>query len=177
MMEVFYHFLFPYALLTLIGVKPKHAIPLAALAVTPDLDVLFYVHRSLSHSVVVILLVFAAPLLYTWLRRRSLFRYVLYGFLSVASHPVFDMLGGYTPILWPLYHKSIAISTQLQVMVNPTIHIEPSFNIFQTPTVFSHLTDWQATVFSGPAALMTALISLYLLWSAVSHIPESGGNV
>lgn len=176
-MEVFYHFLFPYVLLTLFGVKPKHAIPLAALAVTPDLDVLFYVHRSLSHSVVVILFVFAAPLLYTWLRRRSLFRCVLCGFLSVASHPVFDMLGGYTPILWPIYDKSIAVSTQVQVMVNPTIHLEPSFNIFQTPTVFNHLTDWQALVFSGPAALMTALLSLYLLWSAVSYVPESGGNV
>ena len=61
-MEPAIHFIVPFIALTLVGVKFRRALPVSLLALLPDLDALFLVHRSLSHSLIVLLMV-AVPLL------------------------------------------------------------------------------------------------------------------
>jgi hypothetical protein len=68
--EPLIHFTVLFAAFTALRVKPKSALLLSLLALTPDLDVLFRVHRSPSHSLIP-LLALAIPLLgLTW-RNRS----------------------------------------------------------------------------------------------------------
>ncbi len=166
-MDVFLHFLFPFTLLVLIGLKTEKAIPIALLGITPDLDVLFYIHRSPSHSAVVIFAAFLVLFLVAWFIRREYARYIILGFLATVSHPVFDMLGGYTPILWPLYDKSIMISTQLTLRADPLLRLETSFKISQTPTVFHHLESFQGLVFSGPGYLMALVLVVYVSYRLI----------
>ncbi len=169
-MDVFLHFLFPYALLTLIGLKAEKAIPLALLGIIPDLDVLFYIHRSPSHSAVVIFVIYLLPFILVWFYRKEYARYVVLGFLATVSHPIFDMMGGYTPILWPLHDQSIMISTQLLVSVNPVIHLKSTFEIKQIPTVFHTLESWQALVFNGPGGIMAIILSIYVVYSVARYL-------
>jgi len=169
-MDVFLHFLFPYALLTLIGLKAEKAIPLALLGIIPDLDVLFYIHRSPSHSAVVIFATYLIPFILIWFYRRKYARYVVLGFLTTVSHPIFDMMGGYTPILWPLHDQSIMISTQLLVSVNPVIHLKSTFEIKQIPTVFHRLESWQALVFNGPGGIMAIILSIYVVYRVARYL-------
>jgi len=171
-LDVFLHFLFPYALLTLIGLKAEKAIPIALLGVLPDLDVLFYVHRSPSHSAVVIFAAYIIPLIAVWFYRREYARYVVLGFLATVSHPVFDMLGGYTPILWPLYDKSIMVSMQMTLSINPDIRLQTSYAVRQIPTVFPRLDSFQALVFNGPGGLMSILIAIYVLYRIRCYLSD-----
>ncbi len=169
-MDVFLHFLFPYAILTLIGLKAEKAIPLALLGIVPDLDILFYVHRSPSHSAVVITAAFIIPIIAAWLYRREYLHYAILGYLSTVSHPIFDMLGGYTPILWPLYNQSIMISIQLILRINPVIQLEPQFAVKQIPITFPQIETFHALVFNGPGALMATLIAVYVCYRVVQWL-------
>jgi membrane-bound metal-dependent hydrolase YbcI (DUF457 family) len=63
-LELIIHFTIPFIALTLLGLDVKRALPLSLLALLPDLDALFLVHRSLSHSLVVVF-AFAAPIVMT----------------------------------------------------------------------------------------------------------------
>jgi membrane-bound metal-dependent hydrolase YbcI (DUF457 family) len=97
----------------LINVEVKKALPISILAVLPDLDALFLVHRSLSHSLVVVLGVTVPLLLLTYKFKPRLQGYVLLALLAVASHLILDLFSGYTPILWPLYGYSVWIQAGL----------------------------------------------------------------
>jgi membrane-bound metal-dependent hydrolase YbcI (DUF457 family) len=69
-------------------------------ALLPDLDVLFRVHRSATHSVIV-LLVFALPAAYLAHRGGVGLRFLAFAVASLLSHPILDVFQGYTPILYP----------------------------------------------------------------------------
>ena len=61
-MKPLIHFIVPFTALTLAGVEFRKALPISLLALLPDLDALFLVHRSLSHSLVVLLRAFQIEL-------------------------------------------------------------------------------------------------------------------
>jgi predicted nucleotidyltransferase len=58
-LEPLIHLILPLTALTLLGVDFRKALPLALFGLLPDLDALLLIHRSLSHSLPV-LLAFAA---------------------------------------------------------------------------------------------------------------------
>lgn len=60
MPEPLIHFVIPFFLLMMFGLGIKKAALISLLAVLPDLDVLFHIHRSFSHSIIFILL-FSLP--------------------------------------------------------------------------------------------------------------------
>lgn len=65
-MEPLIHFVVPFVALMLAGVEFKKASFISLLALLPDLDALFLVHRSLSHSILVVLIVIVPFLLLTY---------------------------------------------------------------------------------------------------------------
>lgn len=91
-MEPLIHFVVPFTALTLLGVRIKKALPISLVALLPDLDTLSWVHRSLSHSLIVLWVV-VAPLLML-ARRWRLHGYVWLASLAVASHLVLDLFAG-----------------------------------------------------------------------------------
>lgn len=112
-MELLIHFILPFTALTLLDVEFQKALPISFLAVLPDLDIFFLVHRSISHSLIAILSVTVPSLFLVYKFKPSLRRYALLGSVSVASHLVLDLFTGYTPILWPFLGCSVWIQVGL----------------------------------------------------------------
>jgi len=156
--EPLIHFTVPFAFFTALGVKPKRALLLSLLALTPDLDVLFHIHRSVTHSLIVLLLVVAPLLALTW-RRKFYRNLVILAFMAVASHLLLD-LSGYTPILYPLLPDSfrIAFSCNMHYGSSPAL----SFNVLveSIPTVFIPFDSLDAPLFTSEGFLVSlALLS------------------
>ena len=161
MAEPLIHFAVPFAVFTALGVKPKRALLLSLLALTPDLDVLFHVHRSASHSLIPLLLVVAPLLALTW-RSKPYKNLVVLAFMAVASHLLLD-LSGYTPILYPLLQDSfrIAFSCDMHYGSFPAL----SFNVLveSIPAVFIPFDSLDAPLFTSEGFL----VSLALLTPAL----------
>ena len=99
-MDPFQHLLLPLLFLLAIRIDTRKALLFAPLAVLPDFDALFGLHRELGHSFIPILI---APLLiiaYARFRRPEWLLSALIVQFYLASHVVLD-LGG-VAFLWPV---------------------------------------------------------------------------
>jgi len=160
-MEPLIHLVVPFTALTLYGLGWRKALPLALLAMLPDLDVFFRVHRSMSHSLVVISLV-GLPLMMLAYRLKNL-RVGWLGFLAVASHIALDVFAGYTPILWPLYGNSVWIQTELRAQISSTPTLTPVLNIAMEPTRFIAFQSIDAPLLTGKGLIISVILILPIL--------------
>ena len=99
-MDPFQHLLLPLLFLLAIRIDTKRVLLFAPLAVLPDFDALFGLHRELGHSFIPILI---APLLITAYARFRRPEWLLSALLVqfyLASHVILD-LGG-VAFLWPV---------------------------------------------------------------------------
>jgi len=114
MVEPLLHFAVPFASLKAIGVDLRKAVFASLVALIPDLDVLLHLHRSQSHSVIVLLGI-ALPLWLVTRKRKRLNMLVLLGTFGVLTHLIFDLFQAATPLFWPLVQESFFISTMLNL--------------------------------------------------------------
>ena len=157
-MEPLLHVVVPFTALTLLGIKPRAALPLALLGALPDLDALFLVHRSMSHSAIILTLAWTPVLAATWLRRPKHRLHAVTGLLVLLSHPIIDMTGGYTPILWPLLDDSIRLSLSLNGRVGSGVSISPLVHVHSTPTVFQSVTSLDYPLFTGEGLAISLIL-------------------
>jgi membrane-bound metal-dependent hydrolase YbcI (DUF457 family) len=112
MVEPLLHFVVPFVSLRAVGVDLRRAAFASFVALTPDLDVLFQVHRSQTHSLVIVGVVAVVLLALTW-NRKTLRFLVSLGTFGVLTHIVLDLFQDSTPVLWPLLTQSFWISATL----------------------------------------------------------------
>lgn len=140
MVEVLLHFAVPFASFRAIGLDWRKAAVASLIALTPDLDVLFHVHRSLTHSAVVLALVWLGLMSATFLipagKRRAARSMILLGGVGLVTHLALDLFGYYIPILWPLLNDSFWISTDLHLHIESLPFIAGSVRLLSAPTVF-----------------------------------------
>ncbi len=157
-MEPLIHFAVPLVALMLIGVGFKKALPLSLFALMPDLDALFLVHRSFTHSIP-FLLSLAAPLLLTLYKfKPRLLRLGFVALLSMFSHLVLDLSAGYTPILWPLYNYSVWFQGDLYALIGSAPALALNLRILTEPIIFEHLGSLDAPLFTGNGLFATLTI-------------------
>jgi membrane-bound metal-dependent hydrolase YbcI (DUF457 family) len=163
-MEPLIHFVVPFTALTLAGVKFRRALPISLLALLPDLDALLLIHRSLSHSLI-ILLIAATPITLLISRfKPNLQRPSILGLLSVASHLALDIFTGYTPILWPLYSYSIWVKVELTTHIGSSLNLSLNACLLLEPTTFHRLQSLDASLLTGEGLILsTALLTPLLL--------------
>lgn len=162
-MEPLVHFVVPFAALMLAGVEFRKALPISLLALLPDLDALFLVHRSLSHSVVVMLIGIAPFLLLTYKFKPRVHGYALLVLMAVASHSILDVFAGYTPILWPLYGYSVWIKTELVAHIGSSPSLLPSVQLLMKPTTFQPFQSLDAPLFTGEGLILSTVLLLPVL--------------
>jgi membrane-bound metal-dependent hydrolase YbcI (DUF457 family) len=166
-MEPLIHFIVPFIALTLVGVNVKKAFPISLLALLPDFDALFLIHRSLSHSIIVVLAAAMPIVLLTYKFKPRLLNYIILASLAVASHSILDLFAGYTPILWPLSSYSLWIKTELEVHIGSSMFIIPSVKLLTQPTTFQRFQSLDAPLFTGDGLIISLLLSAPLLLKAV----------
>ncbi|MEM3386783.1 MAG: metal-dependent hydrolase [Nitrososphaerales archaeon] len=157
-MEPLIHFVIPFVALMLVGVKFKNALLLSLFALAPDLDALFLIHRSFTHSIPFLLLA-AAPLLFIIYRLNAkLLRYGFIALLSMLSHVVLDLPAGYTPILWPLYNYSIWFQGDLFAHIGSAPTLSLNLHILTEPITFRYLGSLDAPLFTGSGLILALTI-------------------
>ncbi len=149
MPEPLIHFIIPFFLLVMLGFSLRKAALISLLAVIPDLDVIFHVHRSISHSVFFILVVIVPVILILDYFNNKLRKEMTVAVLVILSHPFMDMFTGYTPVLWPLFDKSIYIFTELTTNMNNVFDLNLIFKVNLDKIIFLQTTNRDAPIFTS----------------------------
>jgi membrane-bound metal-dependent hydrolase YbcI (DUF457 family) len=172
--EPIVHFALPLTALLLLGLELRTAAPLALLGILPDLDSLLLIHRSFSHSIVVLGLLFISIFLLVRRIRPVHQRIVILAFLVVASHLVLD-LGGLTPILWPIYPYDLSIRLSLNIVLGNGLGLSPSLHVTQAPTDFGRMPGLDYPLFTEEGLLLTAVLLLPILYNLTkrAHLERS----
>ena len=165
-MEPLLHYVLPLIALILLGEKPRTAAILATLGVVSDIDALLLIHRSLSHSLIIIGLIYTPLFVYAWFRKPELQRTFILAFLVTASHPILD-LGGMTPILWPIIQHSISLQLSLNGVVQEGLTFRPRININQAPTDFTRVAGIDYPLFTQDGLLIMLILFLPLTYNLI----------
>ena len=168
MPEPLIHFIIPLFVLIILGFNLKKSILISSLAIVPDLDVIFHVHRSMSHSVFFILaLTIPIVLILNYLKigKKS---EMMIAILVILSHPFMDMFTGSTPILWPLLDKSVYIFTELTTNMNNILDLNLIFKVNFEKVVFLQTIDSEGPIFTSPGFGMTLVLLVGLAMKILS---------
>lgn len=168
MPEPLIHFIIPLFLLIMLGINLKKSVLISALAIIPDLDVIFGVHRSSSHSIIIILIVsIVTILILNYLKIGKNSEYLL-AILVLLSHPFMDMFGWYTPILWPVADKSIYIFTELTTNMNSVLDLNLIFKINFEKTIFYKINGGDGPIFTSQGFGISLVLLIGLLMKNIS---------
>jgi membrane-bound metal-dependent hydrolase YbcI (DUF457 family) len=158
MPEPLIHFIVPFSVLVMCGVRVKKSAFFASFAILPDLDVFFHVHRSFSHSIFFILLFCAPAIIIATVKHSSRIYDVLIATLVILSHPFMDLFTYFTPIFWPLYNNSIYIIAEMMTNMDNVSQLHLLLDIKLEPVVFYHTISMDAPIFTGPGIAATLVI-------------------
>jgi len=125
-MDPFIHLLMPLLFLLAVRIDAKKALLFAPLAILPDFDALFGLHRALFHSFIPILVLPMMFLVYSKLRKPEWMLGSVIVLFYLASHVVLD-LGG-VAFFWPVVQEQFyfdpLVQFDLEGGVNFTISID-----------------------------------------------------
>lgn len=137
----------------------RRAFLISLLTLIPDIDVIFHIHRSMTHSIILISLTYLPILLLVYLFKREFLNVAFMGLLSLLIHPIMDCFQTYTPILYPLSPSSLWFD------VGGGIHISGggiypilSLGLKFRPTSFKPFIVLDAPIFTGEGLLISILL-------------------
>jgi membrane-bound metal-dependent hydrolase YbcI (DUF457 family) len=99
--EPLLHVWIPFAVALIVGIRWKKALLLSLIALTPDFDMIFHMHRILFHSVVVLGLIMVIVSILLWKTKLFHVRDICLAVIFLASHLVLDLFSGYSALFWP----------------------------------------------------------------------------
>ncbi len=168
MPEPLIHFIIPLFLLIILGLNLKKAVLISSLAIVPDLDVIFHVHRSISHSIIFILAMIIPIIVILHYFKIGKKSDMILATLVILSHPFMDMFNGFTPILWPLFDKSIYVFTELTTNLNNVIDLNLIFKINFEKTTFYKITGGDGPIFTSLGFGITLMLLIGLAMKNLS---------
>jgi membrane-bound metal-dependent hydrolase YbcI (DUF457 family) len=136
MPELSLHFAVTFALVAPVLGLRKAAI-VSFISLLPDLDFLFYLHRSLSHSITILLVVSLVAVSFVRRLKPSLFSLTSIGCLSLLAHPIMDIFSGPTPLLWPLVKESVSMSVNVALVAGGSLRFSWTFLVEWFPASVS----------------------------------------
>jgi tetrahydromethanopterin S-methyltransferase subunit F len=161
MPELTLHFAVLFALSApIIGVRK--AVIVSFVSLLPDLDFLFNVHRSISHSAVLLLAGVLVAILLVKEFRPSLLLPTFVGGLSLLSHPIMDLFSGATPFFWPIVRESVSLHLEAALVAGRSLRFEWTALVkwSQTPAPPAPVTD---SALVGPIFTSEGFISSLML--------------
>jgi hypothetical protein len=142
--------------------KPKWILGLCWVAVLPDLDIFLGLHRAAFHSLLTLLPICIALVITVRHWYPHLYEPALFASFCLLSHTLFDLLGGYVALFWPLIPLSIQLNIYI-LLVNTGTHLIPQLVI---EPFFAPLTQVTAP---GTALLLSPLdVTLFLIFLALA---------
>jgi len=160
----------------------KRAALAGIIALLPDLDALLHIHRSATHSIIIILAITVPIIIITKTKKPNHTKTTFLYTIALLTHPILDTFQTYTPILYPLTTYSILININAGIIINSTL--KPYINtIIQTaPTNFTPFTQLDAplimpeTLLPALILITTSLLYTYKNQNNKKHITETTNN-
>jgi len=183
-MDPFMHLLLPLLFLLAVRVDAKKAILFAPLAILPDFDALFGLHRALFHSFLPILVLPLAFLVFSKLRKPEWVLGSVIALFYLSSHVVLD-LGG-VAFFWPFVQEQFyfqpTVDFNLQGGVNFRFDIEYGMKELEPLGTSSFLSgEGAAIVLLGALVLVVfrkeALHGLRTSWGVFADLLRRVGGV
>ncbi len=180
MAEVLLHFALPFAFTApLLGFKRGLLIGLIALL--PDLDVLFQIHRSITHSMIFLLALVLPIVILVAYKSPKLKVTAIAAILSLLSHPVLDMLQTYTPIFYPVLKDSLFIEVNAGILINssnPHPILNPYLNVEVKwmATEFKPFKSLDGPLFTSqnlPISIALILMPIVYRFASMKHIKKN----
>jgi membrane-bound metal-dependent hydrolase YbcI (DUF457 family) len=133
------------------------------IALTPDLDVLFHVYRSLSHSAA-ILAIIVLPILAIAHKNKLIRNLALLAAVGVITHLVLDLFDAYTPLLWPISNQSIQIFASLNFHMGSSSYFTYDLRLLTRPYEFGTFQSMDAPVITTHVfAISLVLLAPWLI--------------
>lgn len=138
----------------------RRALLLSLIALTPDLDVLMRVHRSMSHSIIVLALAYVPILLAVYRFKSKYFRLAALGLLALLSHVIMDLFQTYTPVLYPILDRSLWVKFDGGVRISPNgLTPQLSAGVEQVQTDFKPFETADAPVFTSYGFITSLMLT------------------
>ncbi|MEM2178051.1 MAG: glycosyltransferase [Candidatus Methanomethylicaceae archaeon] len=175
MPELLLHFSIPFAL-TALRLGLMKAILISTLALLPDLDVLFHIHRSMSHSIIILILAYLPILIFVYKFKN--FNLALIGLLALLTHLFLDSFQTYTPLLYPIIDKSIWFRIEGGLLISG-LSIKPEFQavIKDVPTVFKHFEVLDAPLFTSEGLSISLILIIPTLIFSLKSINSNSNQL
>ncbi len=158
MPEPLLHFAIPFSIAApILGLRKAFLVGLIALI--PDLDAAVGIHRSVTHSLVILTLFSIAPLiLIARLQPRSL-DVAFASYLGMVSHLLMDLFQTYTPILYPLTNHSLWIDVNGIIRISQeTLATQLEATLKTEPTTFTRFTELDAPLFTSQGLIISLIL-------------------
>ncbi|HID49540.1 MAG TPA: metal-dependent hydrolase [Chromatiales bacterium] len=139
---------------------PRGALLVALVALLPDADVLLRVHRSVTHSLVTLLVASAIATLLVYRFKREYFGLSVACCLALLSHPLMDSFQTYTPLLYPLIPNSVWFDVGGSVLISDAIAPRVNFAVRTEPTKFEPFAALDAPIFTSEGFFVSLLLIL-----------------
>ena len=154
------HFVIPFSVALACRVSYKKSFLFGFIAVLPDIDIIFGVHRSATHSILVLLLALAIALYFKFMRSKGNFGLAS---LALLSHPILDLFDGFTPILWPLLNSSLYLKASLASL---------NAELFSSPVLFpkNSLVLWAPSAWQFVASIVMIIMGIALRKAWISRV-------
>ena len=127
------------------------------IALVPDLDALLHVHRSVTHSIIILSIVGLTALMIVKRVGRPM-RLAVASTLGLLSHPLLDTFQSPTPILYPLSRYSYHISPTFMVKISEAITPQPAIKVVSEPTRFTYFKSMDAPIFTDTGFIISLLL-------------------
>ena len=153
----------------------RRAFAAGVIALLPDLDVLFHVHRSMTHSAIFLLL-FALPTAYLAHKGGVGWKTLALVVASLLSHPILDMFQDYTPILYP-FSDAVFVEVKAGFLFGEGINPFFDLNVYTTAVNFKPFASLSGSLLLPQTLpLSLALILLPLLYSRTKTTNRTATN-
>lgn len=129
------------------------------IALLPDIDaLLFRVHRSTTHSLVVVLAACGISLLTIRSLRPRLLGFGLLATFALVSHLLLDLFTTYTPIFWPLVGHSLFVNVDGGVHISGGLNLDVGLNVSARTTEFARFESLNATIFTSEGFVIALML-------------------
>jgi len=156
--ELLLHFAIPFAAFSYFR-RPREAFVASLIALFPDIDALLIgVHRSMSHSLVVVLAVCGVAFLMIRVLSPKLLGLGLLATLGLLSHLLLDLFTTHTPVFWPLVSWSLFISIGGGVHVSESLNLKVNLHMSTTTTDFTPFTTLDAPIFTSEGFALSLIL-------------------
>ena len=146
----------------------REALLVAFIGLLPDVDALLRIHRWVTHSLVLAVLLFSGLVLLAsqWKRARTL---VLVALALYVLHIALDVFTAPTPVFWPLDARSYYVKVGLEGSVSGGgIQLVPSLKLIATESDFAVKPVLEAPLITATGIITSIAVAAALAAEALA---------